>query len=209
MVYVISIFLTIISMSLATLKAKSLTMYGKTHSTNQGFSLNGPLRQPPIGANLGRSVTRTPFRGPAPMGHGMGSRCRVGGWRARTCGGAYPLIIHRSCLGTAQTKVKRSTMNQKGLIETSYTGILHGTYPHTHVYKVDKEEGGYTKSLGRDVLSCPVTEEVYYQSNSNCKPYTKTILDMNYERYYGIQTSKCVQMVELPQKIFHASSIGV
>lgn len=196
-------------MSLATLKAKSLTMYGKTHSTNQGFSLNGALRQPPIGENLGRSVTRTPFRGPAPMGHGCGSRCRVGGWRARTCGGAYPLKIQRSCLGTAQTLVKPSTMNQKGLIETSYTGILHGTYPRTHVYKVDKEESGYIKSLGRDVLSCPVIPGEYTKNNLRCTPYTKNILDMNYERYYGIQTSKCLQMVELPEKIFHSSSIGV
>ncbi len=196
-------------MSLATLKAKSLTMYGKTHSTNQGFSLNGALRQPPIGENLGRSVTRTPFRGTAPMGHGMGSRCRVGGWRARTCGGSYPLIIHRSSLGTTQTKVKRSTMNQKGLIESSYIGILHGTYPRTHVYKVDREENGYTKSLGRDVLSCPIKTKDYHQSNMQCTPYTKTILDMNYERYYGIQTSKCLQMVELPEKIFHSGSIGI
>lgn len=196
-------------MSLATLKAKSLTMYGKTHSTNQGFSLNGPLRQPPIGENLGRSVTRTPFRGTAPMGHGMGSRCRVGGWRARTCGGAYPLSIHRSSLGTPQTKVKRSTMNQKGLIETSYMGILHGTYPRTHVYKVDKEENGYTKTIGRDVLSCPVIAGEYTKNDLRCTPYTKTILDMNYERYYGIQTSKCLQIVELPEKIFHSSSVGV
>ena len=109
-------------MSLAAFKAKSLTMYGN-HSTKDGFSLNGPLRQPSLGENLGRSVTRTPFRGPAPMGHGMGSRCRVGGWRARTCGGTYPISIHRSCLGTPQTLVKRSTMNEKGLIETVRTPI--------------------------------------------------------------------------------------
>jgi hypothetical protein len=97
-------------MSLATLKVKSLTAYGN-HS-KKGFSLNGPLRQPSLGENLGRSVTRTPFRGPAPMGHGTGSRCRLSGWRARKCGSSYPIHIHRSSLGTPQTLVKRSTMNE-------------------------------------------------------------------------------------------------
>jgi hypothetical protein len=73
--------------------------------------------------------------------------------------------------------------------------------------------------VGRSVLSCPLNkkEKIYnqpyritdYSHYMRCMPYTKTILDMNYERYYGIQTSKCLQTVELPQKIFHASSIGV
>ena len=184
-------------MSLATLKAKSLTMYGKTHSTKDGFSLNGPLRQHSLYENLGRSVTRTPFRGPAPMGHGMGSRCRVGGWRARTCGSSYPITIHRSCLGTPQTLVKRSTMNEKGLIETKYTGILHGTYPRTHVFKVEKEN--YIETIVRDVLACPVQTDDYTQGTQKdkkvrCTPYTKTILDMNYARYYKIQSAACNQL---------------
>jgi len=183
-------------MSLATLKAKSLTMYGKTHSTKDGFSLNGPLRHPSLGENLGRSVTRTPFRGPAPMGHGMGSRCRVGGWRARTCGESYPIHIHRSSLGTPQTLVKRSTMNEKGLLETKYMGILHGVYPRTHVKKVEKETGGYTQVLGRKVLSCPIVKKDYIQDSVRCTPYTKTLLDMDYARYYGIQTA-CSNIIDV------------
>jgi len=190
------------------MKAKTLTMYGKTHSTKEGFSLNGPLRQPSLGENLGRSVTRTPFRGPAPMGHGMGSRCRVGGWRARTCGTTYPIHIHRSCLGTPQTLVKRSTMNENGLLETKYKGILHGVYPKTHVYKVEKDASHYTQTKGR-VLSCPLNkkENVYdqryqtkdYSQPIRCTPYTKTLLDMDYERYYGIQSS-CIQKNDIPYK---------
>jgi hypothetical protein len=178
-------------MSLATLKAKSLTMYGKTHSTKDGFSLNGPLRQPSLKQNLGRSVTRTPFRGPAPMGHGMGSRCRVGGWRARTCGESYPITIHRSCLGTPQTLVKRSTMNEKGLLETKYTGIFHGAFPRSHVHKLDKEAGKYVEKVGRSVLSCPITIKDYVQSSERCTPYTKTLLDIDYARYNGIITADC------------------
>ena len=194
------------SMSIATLKTKSLTMYGKTHSTKEGFSLNGPLRQPSLGENLGRSVTRTPFRGPAPMGHGMGSRCRVGGWRARTCGTKYPIHIHRSSLGTPQTLVKRSTMNENGLLEKKYTGILHGVYPKTHVYKVDKDSCGYTEKKGRAVLSCPLNKEIVYNqgytnSSMRCTPYTKTLLDMDYARYYGIQSATCIQKNNVPYKV--------
>ena len=195
-------------MSLATFKAKSLTMYGKTHSTKDGFSLNGPLRQPPLGENLGRSVTRTPFRGPAPMGYGMGSRCRVGGWRARTCGSSYPISIHRSSLGTPQTLVKRSTMNEKGLIETKYKGILHGAYPRTHVFTAEKEK--YTDTIVREVLACPVQTGVYTQGLNNkkvrCTPYTKTILDMNYARYYKIHNSACNQLDE-PYKYPHTCGV--
>jgi hypothetical protein len=196
-------------MSLATLKAKSLAMYG-THSDKSGFSLNGPLRQPPLGANLGRSVTRTPFRGPAPMGHGMGSRCRVGGWRARTCGGTYPLNIRRSSLGTPQTLVKQSVMNQKGMIETKYTGILHGAYPRSHVFHVQTVP--YIERIGKEVLACPVIKGEYTQGlqankKSRCTPYTKTVLDMDYKRYYAIQDAGCNQLGE-PFKIFKACGIA-
>jgi hypothetical protein len=190
-------------MSIATMKIKSQTMYGKTHSTSKGFSLNGELRQPSLGENLGRSVTRTPFRGPAPMGHGCGSKCRVGGWRARICGSSYPIKIHRSSLGTPQTTIKKSTMNMNGFIESRYTGILHGVYPNTHVYKVDKESGGHAMLLGRSATSCPVNKnEVYNQrySTGRCTPYTKTILDMDYSRYYGIESSNCVQQITEPYK---------
>jgi len=204
-------------MSLATMKAKSLTMYGKTHSTKDGFSLNGPLRQASLGENLGRSVTRTPFRGSAPMGHGCGSRCRLSGWRARTCGESYPIRIHHSCLGTPQTLVKRSTMNMKGLIETKYTGILHGEYPRTHVDKVDKESGGYTNAVGREVLSCPLNKKytLYnqeyhvknYSKYMRCTPYTKTILDMDYQRYYDFQSSSCQKKSD-PYKGLNGSGGG-
>lgn len=167
------------SMSIATMKAKSLAMYS-THSDKSGFSLNGALRHPV--ANLGRSVTRTPFRGPAPMGHGMGSRCRVGGWRARTCGGTYPQSIHRSSLGTRQTTVKPSVMNQKGMIETKYTGILHGAYPRSHTFNV--EVVPHIERVKKEVLGCPVIKGDYTQGlqkdrKVKCVPYTKTILDMD------------------------------
>lgn len=209
----VSIFLKTYSMSIATMKAKSLTLYGKSHSKGpDGFSLNGTFRGPPIGENLGRSVTRTPFRGPAPMGHGEGSTCRLKGWRARICGSGYPIIIQRSCLGTPQTLVKRSTMNQLGMLEERYTGILHGEYPKTHVYKVDKAASGYTQTLGRKVLTCDIgvggllqsryvkkevgvyNDEFHrrdYSKYPTCRPYTKTLLGLDYSQYTGILSSDC------------------
>ena len=189
-------------MSIATLKAKSNAMYS-VHSDKSGFSLNGVLRQPV--SNLGRSVTRTPFRGPAPMGHGMGSRCRVGGWRARICGGKYPLNIRRSSLGTPQTLVKQSVMNQKGMIETRYTGILHGAYPRSHVFHVQTVP--YIERVAKETLACPLQKKVYTQGVQSdrkvkCVPYTKTILDMDYKRYYVEQGAACNQLGE-PFKVFH------
>lgn len=181
-------------MSLATLKTKSLTMYGKTHSTKEGFSLNGVYRHP--GQNLGRSVTRTPFRGGAPRGHGCGGRCRVGGRKARLCGGTYPIRIVRSCLGTPQTKVKTSTLNMKGLLETKYKGILHGVYPNTHVYRVDYTN--YAENLGQSVSSC--TEKNTENTENDRCSYVKTILGMDYKRYHEIQTAPCRLILNEPNK---------
>lgn len=189
-------------MSIATLKVKSYTLYGKSHSTAQGFALNGTLRHPP--QNLGRSVTRTPFRGPTPMGHGMGSRCRVGGWRARTCGSSYPLNIHHACLGTLQTEIKRSTMNTDGMIEKRFMGILHGSYPRTSVYKIGKDSMTHIQKVSQGVLTCKnvITNEknTFIQSENRCTPYTKKILDMDYEKYYLNKQSECSQTVPVIYK---------
>ena len=185
-------------MSLATLKTKSLTMYGKSHSTKDGFSLNGVYRHPSLGENLGRSVTRTPFRGTAPRGHGSGGRCRVSGRKARLCGGTYPIRVIRSCLGTTQTTIKPSTLSMKGYLETKYKGILHGVYPNTHVYRVD--DSNYAEKLGETVLSMPNKKGVYFQSNIRCTPYTKSILDMDYARYHKIHTAPCTLILNEPYK---------
>jgi hypothetical protein len=188
-------------MSIATMKVKSFTLYGKSHSNgSDGFSLNGKLRLPSQGENLGRRITRTPFRGSAPMGHGEGSTCKLKGLRARICGSRYPISIHRSCLGTPQTLVKRSTMNQSGMLENRYMGILHGD--NAHVYKVDKNISGYTQTIGRKVLTCEmgVKKEIkynqdYHRSNYNkytiCRPYTKTMPGLNYTQYNSLLSSSC------------------
>jgi len=197
-------------MSIATMKAKSLTLYGKSHSTKDGFSLNGTLRLPSQGQNLGRSVTRTPFRGPAPMGHGEGSTCRLKGWRARICGNQFPVDIHRSSIGIPQTLIKRSTMNQSGMLEKRFTCLFHGA--NANVYRVDKEASGHAQLVGKRVLECGIGiggllqsryvkkevgiyNEPYHRTNygkyPTCRPYTKTILGMDYSKYHKHLVSSC------------------
>jgi hypothetical protein len=194
-------------MSIATMKVKSYTLYGKSHSTKDGFSINGALRHP--APTLGRSVTRTPFKGPVPKGHGEGSRCRVGGWRARLCGHGYPVNIHYSCLGTRQTETKPSVMNNKGMIETRFIGILHGTYPNSHVYRVDADEMTHIDKIKQACLTCPLAEKSesgliqdivtgeltpYIKSETRCTPYTKNVLNQDYKKYYTQLQSSCTQL---------------
>jgi len=185
-------------MSIATLKRKSYTLYGRDHVKNGQFSLNGTLRLPT--QNLGRTVMHTPFRGPHPMGHGEGSRCRLGGWRARKCGKKYSEIITNSgSCSTLQTDVKRSTMNNSGLIESSNKGILHKS--DSHVYKVDKDEGTYIRKLTRTPCKSTGTflqngyTQGYVQSSGRCTPYTKNEDRPTYGQYYEKKTSLCVPLV--------------
>jgi hypothetical protein len=199
-------------MSIATLKRKSLAQY-TNHCNQKGqFSLNGVYRQAPY--TLGRSVTRTPFRGPDPMGHGQGGRCRVGGWRARVCGNSYPLIVSNSgsCI-VPQTEIKRSTMNNAGMIETRYKGILHGS--PSNVYRVDKDQGTYIQkqtsqsSFPNTIVqtgyvvspSCTeansssntVSSETYSEKTPRqCTPYTKNETRLTYEQYNAQLVRQCV-----------------
>ena len=158
-------------MSLATLKKKSKTIYGNsisssTISTN-GFYLNGNKRV--IGSvnttNLGKSVTRTPFKGTEPVGHGGGSRCRVSGRAARKCGNGnkYLKVVSNSGSScTPQTLIKISTKNQKGLIDTKYKW-MSSTYPNYWVKHINEPENtsssSYIESLRNKAISnCGLNE---------------------------------------------------
>ena len=175
-------------MSIVTLKKKSYTMYGKSHVNKEGqFSVVGVKRQLPM--SLGRSVTRTPFRGAFPMGHGEGPRCRVSGWRARICGSSYPFNIHRSLDLTVQTLVKKSTMNMKGYIETAYMGILHGA--NAHIDNTEKDSSSYTRLQN---LKCPVVQDESIHENGSCAPYTKQVGSVDYSIYNIGYVSQCLQL---------------
>lgn len=202
-------------MSIATLKRKSLTQYGTNHCNAKGqFSLNGVYRQLPY--TLGRSVMGTPFRGPYPMGHGQGGRCRVGGWRARVCGNSYPVVVVNSgsCL-VPQTEIKRSTMNNSGMIETRFKGILHGS--PSNVYRVDKDQGTYIqKQTSQSSFPNPIVQTGYVANPSctndinssvnysavytnktpqKCTPYTKNETRLTYEQYNAQLVRQCVPIL--------------
>lgn len=87
---------------------------------HDGFSLVGGHRN--IGVvgqtNLGRSVTRTPFRGNAPMGHGG-------------CCGNYVINICNSgsCCTNDPSIIKPTVKNTAGMIDTKYKW-MSGTYPN-------------------------------------------------------------------------------
>lgn len=85
-----------------------------------GFSLVGGYRN--IGAvgptNLGRSVTRTPFRGNAPMGHGG-------------CCGQYVINVSNSgsCCTNDPDIIKHTVKNTAGMIDNKYKW-MNGVYPN-------------------------------------------------------------------------------
>jgi|TARA_Y100000992_G_scaffold94559_1_gene60849 hypothetical protein len=94
-------------MSLATLKKKSGTKYSKTMAEpKNGFSLQGKRRNfgSPGTTNLARSVTRTPYRGTLPVGHGG------------CCGGYDKQIAKSGDCCVSQTLVKPSTLSTKGML---------------------------------------------------------------------------------------------
>jgi hypothetical protein len=110
-------------MSIVTLKRKSEARYFPHSVQGVGFSLNGTTRFQGVGnTRLGRSVTRTPFKGALPVGHGGGGRCRVLGVKGRSdrCDSVneYPVQIIRSGEEVPQTEVKRSTWNTPALLES-------------------------------------------------------------------------------------------
>jgi hypothetical protein len=197
-------------MSIVALKRKSLTQYGSKHYNSKGqFALNGVVRQLPY--NLGRTVTRTPFVGPYPVGHGQGKTCRVSGWRARATGNSYPVIVSNSgsCI-IPQTEIKRSTMNNAGMIETRYKGILHAS--KSHVHRIDKDQNTYIKKMtcqSSDASYCasnpltpnpltldnPLLTTAYIKTASKCTPYTKDTSNLTYEQYNHQLIRECVPIV--------------
>lgn len=207
-------------MSIATFKKKSRTLYSTGVNFNTvsvpkyGFSLNGISRV--IGSvgptNLSKSVTRTPFRGTAPVGHGGGSSCRVSGWRARknkcTSSSNYVIQIHNSgSFISPQTLVKPSVMNNYGLIETKYMGLLHGKYPNSIVQPgvgdpLYTSQGMYLDKLDRKTLSCNnedtsnttlCTTSGYMSGLPNTKTcnYTKSVDQPSYDVYNIKKSASC------------------
>lgn len=162
-------------MSIVALKRKSLTQYGKGHVDKNGvFSINGTVRHPP--PTLGRTVYGTPMRGPEPMGHGCGKRCRVPGRFARVCGESYPVVIHNTC-ETVQTEVHPSVKQSR--LDTLHLGIK------PVVKRSEKDMSYYTNS--QRVI---VRHEV--DLNQTCPPFFKDVGPIPYRDYVILKTTDCL-----------------
>ena len=148
-------------MSIVALKRKTAARYGP-HSAAGGFSLNGSTRfKGPGEVSLAESVTRTPFRGTAPMGHGGGARCRVRGikGRAAKCNskGDYLVQVHNSGSGcTNDGSIKRSSVSTGGMLEKRDMCSRHGAYPCTWVKQQPLDTGDVALNNARKLFACAV-----------------------------------------------------
>ena len=187
-------------MSINVLKRKSKRYFDPVSGQGKnGFSLVGGHRN--IGVvgptNLGKSVTRTPFRGPNPMGHG-------------TKNGKYPIVIQNSgsCCTNDSSIIKKTVKNTHGMIEKRFLGILHGAYreatPHeislgktpsfgwvqpmgaygeynqgTYINKISKQCAGNSTDYlcccidhGPDPTASPVTLDATFSPDGTLNPFT-------------------------------------
>lgn len=123
-------------MSTAMMKRKAERYFNPISGKGKdGFSLVGGYRN--IGAvgptNLGRSVTRTPFRGNLPMGHGG-------------CCGQYVQSICNSgsCCTNNPEIIKPTVKNTAGMIDEKYKW-MKSTYPNWWVQ--DTSADNYTQGV--------------------------------------------------------------
>lgn len=154
------LFLILIYMSIVVLKKKSLrfqnTISGKD---KDGFSLVGGHRN--IGSvgptNLAKSVTRTRFRGTAPMGHG-------------STNGVYKISVCNSgsCCTNDSSIIKSSVKNTKGAILQQYKW-LHSGYPNYWVKADDSRPESTSQSAYIKVISTRKSGCVINKVNSGIK----------------------------------------
>jgi len=158
-------------MSLSVLKKKSRRFQARVSGKGKnGFSLNGGHRN--IGSvgvtNLAKSVTRTRFRGALPMGAGSKQ-------------GKYPVVVSNSgsCCNNDASIIKKSVLNTKGMLHTSYAKkwdeneqlfrcprvvLSGGQYPHIWVQEDDTlagntSQGQYIHSVVRKHASCVIDKK--------------------------------------------------
>jgi hypothetical protein len=173
-------------MSIVALKRKTEARYGRHGVAGDGFSLNGRTRfLGPVNPHIAPTVTRTPFKGVEPKGHGGGARCRVRGIKGRAshCSNneTYVKSIVRSTYPTTpQTLVKRSTFSESGKLELQRMNTL------------DKVGCHWFKPAGLDVSEVPRVcfDPKPYTAPScsgNCPvPNTKppVFTPLSYDQYY-------------------------
>ena len=156
----ILLFLILIYMSIVVLKKKSLRFQNSISGQGKdGFSLVGGHRN--IGSvgptNLAKSVTRTRFRGTAPMGHG-------------STNGIYKISVCNS--GSFSNNdpniIKSSVKNTRGAILQQYKW-LHSAYPNYWVKEDDSRPEATSQSAYIKVISSKNSGCVENKINSGIK----------------------------------------
>lgn len=127
-------------MSIVAMKRKSERYFKPVSGQGpNGFSLVGGYRN--IGSigptNLGKSVTRTPFRGNAPMGHGG-------------CCGQYEISISNSgsCCTNDPNIIKRTTKNTAGMLDNKYKWTK-SVYPRYWVQDTSPENNSQSTYISK------------------------------------------------------------
>tara|TARA_X000001036_G_C20683056_1_gene806591 strand:+ start:464 stop:991 length:528 start_codon:yes stop_codon:yes gene_type:complete len=155
-------------MSLATLKKKASTKYSKNiGEPGNGFSLQGKLRiyGTSHNTNLARSVTRTPFKGNYPVGHGglYGKYDQQVALNGRCC--------------VPQTTVKSSTLSTKGMLQKKLL-CCNTTVTDNSLYHIDQSkyiENKQQKELQCTSINYAINHKTCYQHPSCKASYTKTL----------------------------------
>ena len=174
------------------LKRKSLALHTSHSRGHDGFSLNGKTRfMGPGESNLAKSVTRTPFKGNEPVGHGGGSRCRFTGIKARAChrGDAYVrVVLNSGSVGIPQTEVKRTTMSNAGMLEQRLMPMRTGKYPCTWV---KPQPTNLISAAAAEPFSCPDMLPTIHE-DGNCSPYSKPGPQQTYTERNLRLTAQCL-----------------
>jgi hypothetical protein len=185
-------------MSIVALKKKAHALWDSHSRGSDGFSLHGKTRfTSGVGANLGKSVTRTPFKGAEPVGHGGGPRCRVAGYRARVnhCDGEGYLrfVANSGTCSTPQVLVKPAVQTTAAMIEARYMGILHGTYPRTWVQPQQASNTTLKEKRAAVAAACKANSDGTgsIEWTRGCGPYTKPAKLQTVEEHLLRLTAEC------------------
>lgn len=198
-------------MSIVTMKNKSNTIHSNV--SKNGFYLQGTLRQPPH--NIIRTPTYTRMKGPAPVGFGSGSPCRVGGRYARICKRGYPIVIRQDIYNTLQTVPNVSTQSQYAMIDQRFRNYISGPLQrNVAVPPPSNTLTEYTDNLVQTVMNC--SPLVGLGKTSTCQS-TKTNLPcqttkttnkyiVSYDTYLLKFKAKCKTEI-VPKKIWHTNTL--
>jgi hypothetical protein len=177
-------------MSIATLKKKSQTQYRNMSVGQQGFSLNGTHRsQGYVGqTSLSRSLPRTLAKGNTIRGHGG-------------CCGTYPVypaILSAVNSTEDNSVVKKSTLSNKGMLDTKYRWIRR-PQPFSNVGMKQVDQTDYLKYLKQKNIQ----ENISKSEDSLCKHIETDNCNASKCKYVS---SKASQMIHKPKSDYLAIS---